>query len=179
MSGTEITPELDARAYRLNKDGYSARSIARGLGTSHAAVPNMVQRHERRMRGETVPSTPRKWTKAEDTIIRENRQCSIAELARLTGRPFDGVTARLSLLGIRKFPKPKVEALFAGDEDVARARQIANIKHLVDLKKAGYSPTMTGDRPYTPVRNPIVFGAMTPLHPRSATGSHAAMCEGF
>jgi hypothetical protein len=176
---TKFTAELDERAYHLVKSGQSQRSLIRGLGVSRAALPGMVSRHERRMRGEVVPpfEKPIKWTDVEDRFLRENRSLKVSEISQKLGRPESGIRSRLHILSIRKFPKP-VEPLLGKEGNATLRRMKANIYHLIDLKKAGYSPTMTGDRPYTPVCHPIVYGALSPGQDHSRTGSCAAMCEG-
>jgi hypothetical protein len=62
-----------------------------------------------------------------------------------------------------------------GGPDAALRRMIANRLHLVDLKRAKYSPRMTElaiERDGAPVR---LAGPVSPL---SLTGSSAAMCAG-
>lgn len=175
-------PERDAEAHRLVTEGKLSRAeMGRLLGVSEKTPKRMAERHELRMAGHVirVGKGPR-WTDAEDAIIVANPKMSTRELGELLDRPMGGVKHRIEQLCLRRFAdRAKTRECPVGPDHIA-SRMKANVLHLVDLKRAGYSPTMTGDRPYKPVTNPIFFGgAIAPRQPQSATGSHAAMCEAF
>lgn len=182
MTNNTPQPERDAEAHRLVTEGKLSRAeMGKLLGVSEKTIKPMANRHVLRMAGHVVKiGRGPLWTEAEDAIIIANPKLSTRKLGELLNRPMGGVKHRIEQLCLRRFAdRAKTRGCPAGPDHLA-SRMTANVMHLVDLKRAGYSPTMTGDRPYKPVTNPIFFGgAIVHRHPHSETGSHAAMCEAF
>jgi len=124
---------------------------------------------------------------AFERMVREG--VSTREIAAKLNRSLSGLTARRAKLvehmnaeGI-EFVRPpqspirnRREANLAeADNRWRKAAIAAGIKHLIDLKRAGHSPTKTE------LRISADSSLALPMHPIraasfSATGSHAAMC---
>jgi hypothetical protein len=153
------------------------RDVARQLNRSEAATD-----HRMRRLGVKSKLIIVLWTHAEDDELRARRRNNeaMAEIAKAMGRTECSVKARCRRLGIGQVFTPKQKnrpALSSAPNDGAavelRNLMIANIMHLLDLKRAGHSPSRTE------LDIPQGYGAPR-LAPApitmSITGSSAAQC---
>lgn len=108
------------------------------------------------------------WSAQETATLEDmmERGCSYSVIAdALPGRTANGCALRAKFLGLRMRPRKE-------PTPDARDPRVASILHLVDLKRAGHSPTRTethvpAQSTYTPPR-PLQY---------SPWGSPAAACE--
>ena len=153
------------------------RDVARQLNRSETATDHRMRRLGVKSKLVAVP-----WALTEDDELRIRRRNGeqIVDIAKAMGRTEHSVKARCRRLriGIIFTPKQKNRpALSSAPNDGAAAElrnlMIANIMHLLDLKRAGHSPSRT--------ELDIPQGYGVPRRVRiepdmSITGSSAAQC---
>jgi hypothetical protein len=124
MSAPFWTSDMVAELARLRREGRTARQIADALSArfrvavSRSAVCGLVYRLNQAAAGERAPRAPRpsarrsqagrlakpgpRWTAQEDATLRRLRDegLGLAAIAAAMGRPVQGVSARVSRLGI-------------------------------------------------------------------------------
>lgn len=174
------TPHEDATLRAMSEDRQRLRDIARHLDRSEAAT-------DKRMRklGIRARCLCEAWSAEEDRKLRAMRRDGkpLAEIAAAVGRSEYAVKARSQKLRISPQLPQRRKALVAiasapkeAVADDLRALMIANALHLLDLKRAGHSPTRTE------LFVPPGYGASRPVprgHSFSVAGSPAALCAGF
>jgi len=141
--------------------------------------------HRRKLSAEAEADICRQYVEDGLSLRALGRACGVDLETIRRALKRNGVAIRPSGAYLRPNPERALADNFAdpshapavgyGGSDAALRRKIANQWHLVDLKRAKYSPRMTElaiDRDGAPLR---LSGSASPL---SLTGSSAALCAG-
>lgn len=157
---------------------HTAKEIAGRLGVSRRVVLGLWQRAinkgllSRKVRPARKPKQtahgpgrpPRRFDHDEARRLVESKTITPAEAARRYG---------VSATSIRQ-----VTEIDPDDEEFQLTqRKRATLLHLLDLKRAGYSPTMTELTIPSRVEFRVALPRTSYAHPQSLTGSFALMCE--
>lgn len=123
--------------------------------------------------------SPRLWMDEDDARVKEmwSRHVKIVDIAQILNRPASMVTGRCKALRlicsiVDRHPCSDGPVSPNATIDVLRR---ASVAHLIELKRAGHSPTRTELNVFSEGR---VLTPLQPLDDRSHCGSQGAMCEG-
>ena len=109
------SPNDDQRLRLLSEMGITVGSIAQALGRTPTALVLRARRLDIALpRAALPPRAARRWTAAEDAVLRTNGALNPAILAGVLGRSSSAITQRMSRLGLRTERSPHHPAVRRG-----------------------------------------------------------------